>query len=171
MLLTKAEHVSDEGGAPPDYASRSSVGIDAVVTALVLAASATYSFLVITDRKQIEYLAHIWQRIAEWYVATQRPPSHMGEDKWKRLTAALQYQADHFKQTPALILACYDFSDLYRRLLANWVAVIRAAANLGPRHTITLLRNTPRFVSTGEAASIYPAVQNLLLAARVGADV
>jgi nitroreductase len=126
----------------------------------------SYSFLVVTDRQQIRRLAPVWQRIAEWYIATQRPPSHMGQEKWERLTATLRYQADHFEETPALILACYDFTDLQRRLRANWAAVLRATARLGPRHAFMLLRNTPRLTSTGEAASIYPAVQNLLLAAR-----
>jgi nitroreductase len=126
----------------------------------------SYSFLVITDRQQIRRLAPVWQRIADWYIATQRPPDHMGEEKWERLTATLRYQADHFEETPALILACYDFTDLQRRLRANWAAVLRATAALGPRHAFTLLRNTPRLTATGEAASIYPAVQNILLAAR-----
>jgi nitroreductase len=126
----------------------------------------SYSFLVITDREQIGRLAPIWRRIVSWYVATQRPASHMDEGKWERLTAALRYQADHFDRTPALILACYEFSDIRRRMRENWLAVVRETARLGPRNALALLRNTPRFLGAGEAASIYPAVQNLLLAAR-----
>jgi nitroreductase len=144
--------------------------LEQLVAAATWAPSASnnqsYSFLVITDRDQIARIAPVWRRIADWYIATQQPPGHMSQDKWHRLTAVLRYQADHFEQTPALILACYEISDIYGRLLANWLAVLRATARLGPRHAVALLRNTPRFISAGEAASIYPAVQNLLLAAR-----
>ena len=47
----------------------------------------------------------------------------------------------------------------------NWRAAQRATLALGPRNSLRLLLNTPRFIRRGEAACNYPAAQNLLLAA------
>ncbi len=45
-------------------------------------------------------------------------------------------------------------------------SLIAAARKTGLRHTAALLRAWPTFAQRSTAASVYPAVQNLLLAAR-----
>jgi nitroreductase len=125
-----------------------------------------FSFVVVTDRDQIARLAPIWRRIVEFYIATQTPPPHMDADAWDRLTAALRHQAEHFEDIPVLIVACYELRSAVSRMLHNLDRQRIGIAKLGPRHTLTSARNVRRFIATGEAASIYPSVQNLLLMAR-----
>ena len=61
-----------------------------------------------------------------------------GDPKWGRLLDAVRWQADHFEQIPVLIVACLR----------------------GPRAWF------PPFAAASYYGSIFPAVQNLLLAAR-----
>ena len=126
----------------------------------------TFSFVVITDRAQIAKLAPIWQRIVRWYVTTQSAPGHMSAEEWGRLTATLQYQADHFEEIPVLVIACYEMRSAMKRMMGSLDRQRAGMAGLGMRHGLTSMRNVPRMASLAEAASIYPAVQNLLLAAR-----
>jgi nitroreductase len=144
--------------------------IEQLITAASYAPSGgnnqTFSFVVVTDREQIARLAPAWQRIYDWYSTTQSPPEHMDEGAWQRTVAALEYQADHFAETPVLIVACYELRSAAARMLHSLDKQRAGVRKLGPRHTASLVRNSPRFLSTGESASIYPAVQNLLLMAR-----
>jgi nitroreductase len=126
-----------------------------------------YRFVIVTDREQIARITPIWRKQCAYYVRAQQavPPQHTTPEKWSRVMAALRYQADHMPETPALIVACYE-KVLVRRLVAGWRQVLPASQEIGLRAALRMLPNIPRFVQTGEAACIYPAVQNLLLAAR-----
>jgi nitroreductase len=126
----------------------------------------TFSFVVVTDRDQIARLAPTWRRIVDWYTTTQTPPAHMDEDAWLRLTGTLRQQAENFEDIPVLIVACYEMRSAAARMLRTLDKQRSGLGILGARHSLTLLRNTPRMLSTAESASIYPAVQNLLLMAR-----
>jgi len=126
----------------------------------------TFSFVVITDREQIARLAPIWRRIVTWYITTQTPPEHMDDAAWGRLTATLQHQADHFEEIPVLVIACYEIRTAMKRMMKNLGLQRAGMAGLGVGKTLASLRNANRMAGLAEAASIYPAVQNLLLAAR-----
>lgn len=126
----------------------------------------TFSFVVITDRDQVAAIAPLWRRIVEWYVTTQTPPPHMAPEAWQRLTDTLRYQADHFEDTPVLIVACYELRGAMTRMLHTLDRQRAGYSRLGPRHTLSSARNMRRMLATGEAASIYPGLQNLLLMAR-----
>ena len=142
-----------------------------VVQAATWAGNASYlqrfSFVVVTDRDQMARLAATWQAVATFYLATfAQRPDWMSAERYRRTIDAVEYQAAHFSETPALIVACYDFgsypNDVRRRMLRSPNAFRR----LGIRRTLALMRNQFAFSGRSEAASIYPAVQNLLLAAR-----
>jgi nitroreductase len=126
----------------------------------------TYSFVVVTDRDQVARLAPIWRRIVDFYVASQSPPEHMSEDAWQRLIATLRYQADHFEEIPVLIVACYELRSAMKRMMRNLDKQRAGLRALGPWHSISSTRNIAKFASTGETASVYPGLQNLLLMAR-----
>ena len=142
-----------------------------VVQAATWAGNASYlqrfSFVVVTDRDQMARLATIWQAVASLYLATfAQRPDWMTAEQYRRTIDAVEYQAKHFSETPALIVACYDFgsypNDVRRRMLQSPSAFRR----FGIRRTLAMMRNQFGFSGRSEAASIYPAVQNLLLAAR-----
>jgi nitroreductase len=149
---------------------------DELLTQLVEAAtwapsgsnSQGYHYVVVTDREQIAKVAELWRVVSGYYlegIARAVPPGST-EEKHEKLRAALRYQRDHFEETPALIVACYDMGPYVQRLRAQAKHIASATAHLGPRRAASVLRSTRRFTELGEAASIYPGVQNLLLAAR-----
>lgn len=127
-----------------------------------------YQFVVVTDRERIAAVAELWRVVADFYLAgiARAVPPGSTEDKHERLRATLRYQRDHFHETPALIVACYDSGPFIARLRSQARAIAKAALGLGPRRAMAMLRLSPRFAAMGEAASIYPGVQNLLLTAR-----
>jgi nitroreductase len=126
------------------------------------------SFVLVTERGQIAKLAAIWQAVVAFYKETFLPatPIDRTGDVYRRTVEAIDYQAAHFAETPAVIVACYDLGTwpgATRRRMLRVPGVFRA---FGFRRTLALLRNTGALTSRTAAASIYPAVENMLLAAR-----
>ena len=127
-----------------------------------------YSFVVVTDRGQMARLAELWRACCDFYLASFATvvPEHMDEGRYERLREALRFQRDHFAETPAVIVACYDMGPWSRRLRGEWQRFVAAAGGLGARRVAGLLANGMAFRDRSAAASVYPGVQNLLLAAR-----
>jgi nitroreductase len=127
-----------------------------------------YSFVVVTDRGQMARLAELWRVVCDFYLASFATvaPDHMPSERYERLKDAVRFQRDHFEETPAVIVACYRLSDWAARLQREWRRFSQAIASLGPRRAATFAAGLPAFASRSEAASVYPGVQNLLLAAR-----
>ncbi|NNH73431.1 nitroreductase family protein [Nocardia uniformis] len=127
-----------------------------------------FRFVVVTDRERIAAVAKLWREVTTFYAEAFgriRPPG-MTAEAHEKLGAAILFQRDHFHETPALIVACQDTSEQAAGFRGQAGHVLATIARLGPRRALTILRNTPRATSLGSAASTYPAVQNLLLAAR-----
>jgi nitroreductase len=84
----------------------------------------------------------------------------MDEAGWARLRRAVDYQRDHFEETPAVIVPCYasprPSRDAGRSLIGR----------MSPGDLLRLGTRIARISALTEASSIYPGVQNLLLAAR-----
>jgi nitroreductase len=121
-----------------------------------------YEFIVVTDRTQMARLAVLWRRCVDAYMASfgRITPATMDNASTERLRRAIGYQRDHFHETPALIIPCYAYPRrVDRRLLAG-------LASLGAADFAKLLARASRVGLLGEASSVYPGVQNLLLAAR-----
>ena len=83
----------------------------------------------------------------------------------QRMMDALRYQAEHFEDTPLVIAACHERMGA-EKVMANPSKVRAIVKEMG-------WANMRRFAAAGmasmnlsEASSIYPAVQNLLIAAR-----
>jgi len=120
-----------------------------------------YAFIVVTGRAQMARLAVLWRRCVDAYLASagRAAPQGMDEASAVRLHEAIAYQRDHFHETPALIIPCYAYPRPDVRELAG-------LASLGPVSLARLAARGPRLGGLAEAASVYPGVQNLLLAAR-----
>ena len=127
-----------------------------------------YQFVVVTDREQMRRLAELWRVVGEFYLSSFATvvPENMSEQAFERLRAAVRYQRDHFHDTPAVIVACYDSSSWQARLARQRREFAAAVRGLGARRAATLARSMLPFATRSEAASVYPGVQNLLLAAR-----
>jgi len=125
-----------------------------------------FQFVVVTDRGQMARLADVWQRCVDEYLATAgtaTPAATMGVEGAEKLRRSLLYQRDHFAETPALVVACYAYG---RRPASDPRAAVNALRSLGARQALRTAALAPRYMALAEASSIYPAVQNLLLAAR-----
>jgi nitroreductase len=126
-----------------------------------------YSFVIVTDRAQIAQLAAIWRAVEQFYLATSSSvPDGTTPEKYARTIDAVEYQAAHFEDTPAVIVPCYDFGPVPWEVRRRMVRRPGAFRRFGLRRTLAMLRNQFAFSGRSEAASIYPAVQNLLLTAR-----
>jgi nitroreductase len=126
-------------------------------------------FIVITDRARIARLATVWRTVVDMYEGWmgKADPRYGSEPLIIRTWDAVHYQRDHIHLTPVLVVACYDQRAYIRgvkRRIGGLVAALRMA---GPRRATRMMLGGLNAVELrSEAASIYPAVQNLLLAAR-----
>ena len=117
-----------------------------------------YEYVVVTDRAVMSHLAGLWKRSVDAYLASVGQVTPAAQDE--RVRQAVLYQRDHFHETPALIVACYRSGrtdpGTARRLLTS----------LPPQDSFRLALRSPRLTALTDASSVYPGVQNLLLAAR-----
>jgi len=126
-----------------------------------------YGFVVVTDRAVMAQLAELWRDCVETYqllMGTVVPDA--ADERHARMADALRYQAEHFHETPALIAACYRRSGPGLRQLLDVKATAALARRLGGTRLRRLAAGGRAATNLTEASSIYPAVQNLLLAAR-----
>lgn len=100
-----------------------------------------WEFVVVTDRSTKERLQVQYRRI--WSLYRRAGEAVRGDDpQTARIVRSVQWQVDHFPEIPVVVVAC-----------------LRGGAKL-PYVPM------PAMASTGHYGSIYPSVQNLLLAAR-----
>jgi len=128
--------------------------------------SQTYAYVIVTDRGQIARLAPIWRAIVQWYAATQQPADTMSPEQYERLSGAVQEQAVRFEEIPALIVAGYDLSAARSNAARNMKTMLAETRKLGRARGLRLMRHSNKAMVLAEASSVYPGVQNLLLAAR-----
>jgi nitroreductase len=126
-----------------------------------------FDFVVVDDRETIARMAPLWQRIHDLYTSPQGElPPNMDPAQGERTRAALRFQSEHFAETPAVIVACYKPRALGGQIRRNWRTLCEELAGFGPVGAAKVLRHAPGAALRSQAASIYPGVQNLLLAAR-----
>jgi len=126
-------------------------------------------FIVVTDRDRIAQLADVWRMVVEMYETWmgKTDPRYGVDPLIMRTWDAVHYQRDHFHETPLVIVACYDQRAYIRGVkskIGDLVAALRMAG--AGRARRMLLGGLTAVELRSEAASIYPAIQNLLLAAR-----
>src|SRR3954452_16439257 len=117
-----------------------------------------YEFVVVTDRDLMARLAKLWDRSVEAYIGSVGKVTPAARDP--KVAKALQYQREHFAETPALIVACY------RSRRPDLATARKLLTSLGAADSARLVGKFGRLGVLSEASSVYPGVQNLLLAAR-----
>lgn len=124
------------------------------------------AFVVVTDREQIARLATVWRRVVDDFRAGLAAAGVQPDDPTsQRVAAAVDYQRDHFEQTPLVIVACYDLGPRKHAATSPRV-VLSLLRAVGISRWRRLVRTWPGFTARSQAASIFPGVENLLLAAR-----
>jgi nitroreductase len=100
-------------------------------------------YIVVRDRSVKEKLAEMNMRVFKLYTGPGGPPAtslpHQSDEKRERMVKAVEWQAEHFAEIPAIIVACLQVA-----------LPLRDSFSAG----------------AGSGGSIWPGVQNLLLAAR-----
>jgi nitroreductase len=117
-----------------------------------------YEFVVVTDRALMRRLAELWNRSVEAYFGSVGRVTPAANDP--AIRRALVYQRDHFHAIPALIVPCY------RGEGTNAATVARLLKSFPPAAAARLAARGQRISALTGAASVYPGVQNMLLAAR-----
>jgi nitroreductase len=98
-----------------------------------------WEFIIVRDRKLKARLARLNRvLVAISSAIARRILERRGDDKMLRMMKAVQWQADHFEDIPVMVVACV------KGVIVPW----------------------PPFAASTAYGSIFPAVQNLLLAAR-----
>jgi nitroreductase len=126
-----------------------------------------YAFVAVTDRAVMAELAEAWRDVCDTYMmlaGTVVPGMH--DDRHARMADAVRYQAEHFQETPAVIAACYRRTTPGASSLLDVRRSAALARRLGARRLANLAAGARAAGGMAEASSIYPSVQNLLLAAR-----
>jgi nitroreductase len=126
-------------------------------------------FIVVTDPDRIARLAAVWRMVVDMYEGWmgQADPRYGTDPLVIRTWDAVHYQRDHFHETPLVIVACYDqraYMHGVKSRIGDLVAALRKAGFARARRM--LMGGLIAIELRSEAASIYPAIQNLLLAAR-----
>jgi nitroreductase len=123
-----------------------------------------YQYVLVTDREVMARLAPLWSRCVDAYLASvgRTLAATMSDAKFERMRAAIEYQRDHFADTPALVIPCYRLP----KVSADLDGLRGVVTQLGTAGTGRLAAHGGRISLLAEASSIYPGVQNLLLAAR-----
>lgn len=129
----------------------------------------TWRFVIVRDRTRMREIQLAWEQGWWFYRETiGRAPARPGEDldARERMARAVDYMVRHLDETPAVIFACVREDAALAAVLKSaetWRAAVR---HLGVAATLRFVTNGLRAGTQGLDASIYPAVQNLLLAAR-----
>ena len=126
-------------------------------------------FIVVTDRDRIARLAAVWRMVGDMYGGWlgKADPRYGVDPLVIRTWRAVHYQRDHFHETPVVIVACYDQRAYMRGVKRRIGDLLVAFRKAGPSRARRMLLGGLNSVEhRSEAASIYPAIQNLLLAAR-----
>ncbi|MFO1025421.1 MAG: nitroreductase family protein [Acetobacteraceae bacterium] len=130
--------------------------LDAAIRAPNGGNAQNWYFLVVRDAEKRRQLGTIYRKaadeVSEIYAARGCPP-HMTEDKFQRLMAAGAHLWAHMGDAPVILIPC-----LARRVMPRREALPKAVADRYDAHLA--------YQEQIRGASIYPAVQNIVLACR-----
>src|SRR5579871_2206866 len=130
--------------------------LDAAIRAPSAGNAQNWVFLVVRDRATCGALGDVYRRASDiaaaMYAARGRPP-HMSEEQFQRMMSSGAYLWDHMRDAPVILIPC------------------QSAPRLPPRDDLPpqiqgRYEDEQRYVQQIRGASIYPAVQNIILACR-----
>jgi nitroreductase len=128
-----------------------------------------WSILVVKDVAQKRKIQDIWRKTWGFYSSTFRnAEARPGEDlgQRERAGAAGTYMIEHLHETPAIIFVGVKKDEAFAKVLQQPSTFAAAVRSFGVLGTAKLLAGGMRAGLLADAATAYPAVQNLLLAAR-----
>ncbi len=130
--------------------------LDAAIRAPSAGNAQSWSFVVVRDVDQRAKLGAIYRKasdIASAIYAARGRPAHMSDKQYERMLASGAYLWDHMGTTPVLLLPCMKRAQLPPR--------DSLPAEVQARYDVEIA-----YAERIRGASIYPAVQNIILACR-----
>lgn len=128
-----------------------------------------WRFVIVRDRAQKERLRAIWAKTWGFYLETfATAEARPGEDvaARNRTLAAGTWQLEHFLDIPAFVCVCVTRDEAVAKVLASPATLTKAVRRFGLGGALRLLTGGTRTSALADGSTAYPAVQNLLLAAR-----
>ncbi|MGD1028482.1 nitroreductase family protein [Candidatus Binatus soli] len=130
--------------------------LDAAIRAPSAGNSQNWAFLVVRDQEQRGKLAEIYRKasdaVGSFYAARGRP-AHMTDEQFRRFVSSGMYLWDHIGEAPVLLVACLKQEPL-------------PPPDALPAAAVTAFYAAMPHLARISGASIYPAVQNIILACR-----
>jgi nitroreductase len=130
--------------------------LDAAIRAPSAGNAQNWAFIVVRDPQQRRRLGEIYRRasdvVAHFYAARGRPP-HMTEEQYHRLMSSGSYLWSHMAEAPVLLVPCLKLEPLPP--LPGTTVPLDVQAKYQELRLNRL-----------SGASIYPAIQNIILACR-----
>jgi nitroreductase len=127
--------------------------LDAAIRAPSGSNQQSWEFVVVKDAEQRRKIGAVYKKgggiIMALYTNRVRPP-HMSEEAYNKLLASAAYLIDHMGDAPVLLIACL-----------KQIAPSGAAPQLPPEAAAAM-----KHMARTTGSSIYPAVQNIILACR-----
>jgi len=127
--------------------------LDAAIRAPSGSNQQSWEFIVIKDAAQRKRIGDVYRKGGEILMAlyaNRVKPAHMSEEAYRRLRASATYLLDHMGDAPVLLIACL-----------KQTASAEAPPTLPPEVAAAMKRQ-----ARISGSSIYPAVQNIILACR-----
>jgi nitroreductase len=127
-----------------------------------------WTFVIVRDRAQKERIAAVWRQTWGFYLQTfARAEARPGEDLAARgrMLRAGTTLAEHLADVPAIIFVGLRRDEAVARA-SGPAMLVKAVRHFGIGSVMRLALGAMRTSALADGSTVYPAVQNLLLAAR-----
>jgi len=128
-----------------------------------------WAFIIVKDPAQKRAVQAIWRKTWTFYTSTfSHAEARPGEDvaQRARMTAAGTHMVEHLDTAPAIVFVGVKKDEAFAKVLQSPSTVISAFRTFGALGTAKLVANGGRAGAIADSGTAFPAVQNLLLAAR-----
>jgi len=143
--------------------------VDAALHAPSGSNAQNWRFVIVRDREQKQRLQAIWRRTWNFYLDTVAlADARPGEDlaARRRMLAAGSWQLEHLVEVPAIVCVCVARDELMAKVMSAPATMMKLVRHFGVGGVARLVSSMSRTGGLADGATAYPAVQNLLLAAR-----
>ncbi len=150
--------------------------IDAGIRAPSGSNAQNWRFIVVRDMTVKKALASEVRKGTRWKInvderriAAMRKANELSSvdaERFERGAAAFRHLADHYEDTPVLICVCAVMDEATRRSTATLASIRTAIHEYGIVGTLKFAAAGRKIMEQSMWAAAYPAVQNILLAAR-----
>lgn len=128
-----------------------------------------WRFVIVRERAQKEKIQKLWKKTWNFYLETFATaglrPGETQEQREKTRKAATEL-VDGLADVPALIFVCVARDEQLAKALASLATLVKLVQHFGIGGAVRMATGGQRTSGMADGSTAYPAVQNILLAAR-----